>query len=389
MSDVDWPETSVPGDEALCTPPSPATRLLGQSHALVQHRGRGALSNVDGRFESHRHDPCDDGWNSLDAPLAPRKTTVTADSARGVIAHNDSPDVPFRQSINPYRGCEHGCVYCYARPSHAYLGLSPGLDFESRLLAKYDAAELLAEELRRPSHVPDPIALGANTDPYQPIERRLGITRAILEVLARYQHPFTIVTKSALVERDIDILAPLARANLCAVYISVTTLDRSLARRLEPRAAAPARRLHTIQALAGAGIPVGVLFAPVIPALNDREMEAVLAASVAAGARFADKLLVRLPHEVKDLFREWLATHAPLKAKHVMNLLREARGGRDNDPRFGSRMTGTGRYAEMLAQRFARACRKLGLNREPLALDMQRFCAPREAGAQPSLFGAP
>lgn len=352
----------------------------------MHRHGRGALSNAAGRFEASCHAAIDDGWGSLDAELPALKTTVMPDRARTIIARNDSPDIPFRQSINPYRGCEHGCVYCYARPSHAYLGLSPGLDFESRLYAKHDAAPLLERELSRPGYVPEPIALGANTDPYQPIERRLRITRAVLEVLARHRHPFTIVTKSALIERDLDILAPLARDNLCAVYISVTTLDRRLARRLEPRAAAPQRRLAAMRRLADAGVPTGVMFAPVIPALNDHELEAVLAAAGAAGARFAGRVLLRLPHEVKDLFREWLATHAPLKARHVMSLVRATRGGRDNDARFGTRMTGSGEYARLLAQRFDLACRRLGLNREKLALDRRSFRVPQRAVMQLGLF---
>ncbi len=356
---------------------------------LRTRRGRGALSNADSRFGASCHAPTDDGWGALDAEPPALATTVMADRARTVIAHNDSPDIPFRQSINPYRGCEHGCVYCYARPSHAYLGLSPGLDFESRLFAKYDAPQLLARELARPGHVADPLALGANTDPYQPIERRLRITRAVLEVLARHRHPFTIVTKSALVERDLDILAPLARARLCAVYISVTTLDRQLARTLEPRAAAPPRRLEAVQRLAQAGVPTGVMFAPVIPALNDHELEAVLAAAAAAGARSAGYTVLRLPHEVKALFREWLASHAPLKAAHVMHRVRQVRGGRDNDARFGTRLSGEGDYARLLAQRFALACRRLGLNRSEPALDGSGFRVPARNGEQLRLFDAP
>jgi DNA repair photolyase len=373
-------------------PPAPVSEVDSHDASLTAaaplriSAGRGALSNADSRFDASRHEAADDGWGALDAEPPALKTTVTADRARSVIARNDSPDIPFRQSINPYRGCEHGCVYCYARPSHAYLGLSPGLDFESRLFAKYDAAQLLERELRRPGHVPDPIALGANTDPYQPVERRLQITRAILQVLARHRHPFTIVTKSALVERDLDILAPLARDNLCAVYVSVTTLDRRLARSLEPRAAAPQRRLEALRRLAEAGIPTGVMFAPVIPALNDHELEAVLAAAAAAGARFAGRVLLRLPLEVRDLFREWLATHAPLKAEHVMSLVRQARGGRDNDARFGSRMTGSGDYAQVLSRRFELACRRLGLNREERALDCRSFHVPARIGEQLGLF---
>ena len=350
-------------------------------------KGRGALINADGRFESCRHGPVDDGWGALDADRAPLATTVSVDRARTILNRNDSPDIPFELSINPYRGCEHGCIYCYARPSHAYLGLSPGLDFETRLFAKPDAARLLARELGRPGHRASPIALGANTDPYQPIERKLRITRALLEVLSAHDHPVSIVTKSALVERDLDLLAPMAERGLAAVFVSVTTLDRVLARTLEPRAAAPQRRLSTIAALAAAGVPTGVMFAPVIPALNDHEMESVLDAAAAAGARFAGQVLLRLPHELKDLFRQWLAAHAPLKAAHVWARLREARAGRENDPRFGSRMTGTGEYAGMLARRFALACRRLGLNAAPLSLECARFRVPARADRQLGLFG--
>ncbi len=343
-------------------------------------KGRGARSNAAGRFESRRHEIVDDGWGSLDEPLPPLATTVSADHARTIINRNDSPDIPFDQSINPYRGCEHGCIYCYARPSHAYLGLSPGLDFETRLYAKPDAAALLARELARPGYGPSPIALGSNTDPYQPVERRLKITRAILEVLLAHRHPVTIVTKSALVERDLDLLAPLAAEGLAAVFVSVTTLDRALTRRLEPRAAAPPRRLETIAALAAAGVPVGVMFAPVIPALNDMEMEAVLEQAAARGARHAGMTLLRLPLELKQLFREWLEANVPLKAAHVRSLLRATHGGREYDPAFGRRMSGEGEYAVLLAKRFALACKRLGLNAGEIALDASRFRVPGAAG---------
>lgn len=342
--------------------------------------GRGALTNTDGRFEPYGHEAVDDGWGSLEEALPPFKTTVSVDSSRTIIARNDSPDIPFAQSINPYRGCEHGCIYCYARPSHAYLGMSPGLDFETRLVAKPQAARLLEQELRRPGYRVSPIALGSNTDPYQPVERRLCITRQILEVLAAHAHPLTIVTKSALVERDIDILAPMAEKKLAAVFVSVTTLDGELARHLEPRAAAPHRRLQAIRALARAGIPTGVMFAPAIPALNDHEVEAVLEAAAQAGARHAGWTLLRLPHEIKDLFREWLAVHAPGRAEHVLSLIRQARGGKENDPRFGHRMRGCGPYAGMLTRRFALACKRLGLNREELTLDTSHFRRPVRAG---------
>ena len=344
------------------------------------------MTNADGRFEPYAHEAADDGWGSLEEALPPLKTTVSVDVTRTIIARNDSPDIPFTQSINPYRGCEHGCIYCYARPSHAYLGLSPGLDFETRLVAKPQAARLLEQELRRPGYRVSPIALGSNTDPYQPIERKLRITRQILEVLAAHEHPFTIVTKSALVERDLDLLAPMAEKNLCAVFVSVTTLDGELARRLEPRAAAPYRRLRAIQTLAGAGIPTGAMFAPAIPALNDHEMEAVLEAAADAGARHAGWTLLRLPHEIKDLFKEWLAVHAPGRAEHVVSLIRQSRGGRENDPRFGHRFRGEGEYAGLLARRFGLACHRLGLNRQRLALDTTRFRPPVRVGDQLDLF---
>jgi DNA repair photolyase len=352
-------------------------------HAL---RGRGALSNADSRFDVHAHEACDDGWGSLDSVLPPRRTSVHVDAARSVINRNDSPDIPFEQSINPYRGCEHGCIYCYARPSHAYLGLSPGLDFETEIFVKRDAAQLLEAELRRPGYRVSPIAFGANTDPYQPLERKLKVTRSLIEVLARSQHPLTIVTKSALIERDLDLLAPMAAANLVQVFVSVTTLDRSLARTLEPRAAAPQRRLETLRTLSAHGVPVGVLTAPIIPALNDPEMEKILAAAHAAGARWAGYVLLRLPYEVKDLFKEWLSAHAPLKAAHVLSLIRQSRGGRDNDPRFGRRMHGQGKYAALIAHRFRLACAWLGLNSGEHALDTARFVAPKRRGDQLTLF---
>ena len=366
----------------------------------VVRKGRGAISNPAGRFERETREAVDDGWarnaarvteanagqdrgdDESDDVLPPLATTVSIDSTRTIIARNDSPDVPFDRSINPYRGCEHGCVYCYARPSHAYFGLSSGLDFETRLFAKPDAARLLDAELRRPGYRVSPIALGTNTDPYQPIERELKITRQILETLQRFGHPFTIVTKSALVARDLDILAPMAARNLCRVFVSVTTLDRELARTLEPRAATPQRRLGAIGALSAAGVPTGVMAAPMIPALNDAELEAILAAAAAAGARSAGYTVLRLPHEIKDLFVEWLQTHAPLKANHVLSLVRETRGGRLNDPQFGSRMRGTGRYAELIAARFRLACKRLDLNQNDWRPDVGQFCPPPKDGDQ-------
>ncbi|MFZ5595313.1 MAG: PA0069 family radical SAM protein [Pseudomonadota bacterium] len=350
------------------------------------HKGRGAISNTDGRYEAYSHAAIDDGWGILDEQPPALKTIVTDEAARTIISRNDSPDVPFDRSINPYRGCEHGCVYCFARPTHAYHGLSPGLDFESRLFAKPDAARLLAEELRKSKYECEVIALGANTDCYQPIERARRITRGVLEVLAEHHHPVVIVTKSALIERDIDILAAMAGKNLAMVYISITTFDRSLARRLEPRAAAPARRIEVIRALSNAGIPTGVLTAPVIPALNDSEMEAILETAAEAGARWAGYVLLRLPLEIKDLFKEWLAEHAPLKAEHVMSLIRQSREGKENDAHFGSRMRGAGLYAQMIEQRFRLACKRQGLNRERLRLDTGQFRVPARAGDQLVLF---
>jgi DNA repair photolyase len=356
-------------------------------------KGRGALSNPAGRFEPYHYDPLPEDLAEAAAEdgTPPRLATrIYVDQARTIIAHNRSPDIPFEQSINPYRGCEHGCVYCYARPSHGYLGLSSGLDFESVLFAKPEAAARLVTELSRPGYRVRPIAFGTNTDPYQPVERRLRITRALIEVLAACAHPLTIVTKGALIERDLDLLAPMAAERLVGVHISLTTLDPALARRLEPRAASPARRLEVIEKLAAAGVPVGVMFAPVIPALNDDEMEAVLAAAAARGARFAGWVLLRLPHEVSALFEEWLAAHYPLKRAHVLALLRSARGGRLNDPRFGTRLRGQGEYARLLDERFRLACRRLGLNREVLELDVTRFRPPPRplrASGQLELFG--
>ena len=348
-------------------------------------KGRGALSNADGRFESRTHERVDDGWDSL-AELPVVATTVTVDASKSILTYNDSPDIGFDRSINAYRGCEHGCIYCFARPTHSYLGLSPGLDFETRLFAKPNAASLLEQELRHRNYQCRPIALGTNTDPYQPIERQWRITRQILEVLAAFKHPVTILTKSALIERDIDLLAPMAAANLVQVHLSVTTLDTALARRLEPRATAPLRRIAAIRKLNAAGIPTGVMVAPLIPLLTDADMEAILKACVEAGARSAGYVLLRLPLEVKDLFKEWLAIHEPLKAGHVMSLVRGAREGRENDPDFGSRMRGTGVFADLIAQRFARACRQWNLNRSDPGLDTTQFRPPPPSRGQLALF---
>lgn len=342
--------------------------------------GRGALSNRDGRFETTRHEAVDDGWHRGDEELPPLRTTVGLDSARSVITRNDSPDVPFEQSINPYRGCEHGCAYCFARPSHAYLGLSPGLDFESRLFAKRGAADMLRAELARKGYRCSPIALGMNTDAYQPIERDLRVTRELLELLQETRHPVSIVTKSALVERDIDLLAAMADTGLVHVALSIATLDRRLARRMEPRAAAPQRRLETLSRLHAAGVPTAVLVAPVIPVLTDPELETILRAAADAGARRADYVLLRLPHELGELFPEWLAAHEPLQAAHVLNRLRTMGEGALYDSRFGRRMTGTGPYADILRRRFHLACRRLGLNRNLPALRTDQFRPPAADG---------
>jgi len=357
---------------------------------METQRQRGALSQMQGRFETEARDPFDDGWAREDEPLEPLQTTVTVERARSIISRNDSPDIPFDQSINPYRGCEHGCVWCYARPSHAYLELSPGLDFETKLFAKTNAAELLRNELAKPGYAVSPISLGANTDCYQPIERKHRITRQIVEVLSECHHPLTIVTKSALVERDLDLLAPMATRNLVKVFVSIDTLDPALARKMEPRAASPKRRLDTLRALSTAGVPCGVMVAPLIPALNDMTLEHVLEHAAQAGAQEAAYVILRLPNELKVLFKEWLAAHYPERAGHVISIVRQMRGGKDNDPRFGERMRGTGNFAELIAKRFAIACKRFGLDghgggRRVPALDCTRFVAPSPAG-QMKLF---
>ena len=357
-------------------------------------KGRGAASPVAGRFARTVVQGEDDGWGSVyehaaddgSATLAPPpRTQVTEERARRIVSRNDSPDVGFGQSVNPYRGCEHGCVYCFARPSHAYLDLSPGLDFETRLYAKTNAAERLRHELARPGYVPAPIALGINTDAYQPIERRYRITRQLLEVLAQCRHPVSLITKSALVTRDLDLLAPMARARLVTVQFSITTLDNRLAAAMEPRATAPHGKLRAMRALADAGVPVGVMVAPVVPGLTDGELERILEAAHAHGARAAGYVLLRLPHELKQIWREWLQLHYPERAAHVMSLLRQMRGGKDYDSGFGTRMRGEGPFAQLLAQRFARAHARLGYGRLP-PLDGSQFTAPRPPSPQGSLF---
>ena len=350
-----------------------------------RRRGRGASANPSGRYEPAQREGFDDGWE-IEEELPSLPTEVIVEKPRTIIAKNDSPDILFEKSINPYRGCEHGCSYCFARPTHAFQGLSSGLDFETKIFAKPNAAELLEKELRAPSYQPATIALGSNTDPYQPVERRFRITRSILEVLSRMNHPVGIVTKSALVTRDIDILSQMADRQLAKVAISITTLDPKLARRMEPRAASPAKRLETIRKLTEAGIPVSVLVAPIIPAINDHEIEAILKASAAAGAQEAGYVLLRLPHDLKDLMRDWLAEHYPDKLKHVFTLLQEARGGKDYDAEWSTRQSGVGPYAWMLGRRFETAAERLGLNKRNLRLRKDLFKVPPKETGQLSLF---
>ncbi|MEO6102812.1 MAG: PA0069 family radical SAM protein [Pseudoxanthomonas sp.] len=353
-------------------------------------KGRGSTGYLPGRFEVTVSEAVDDGWHGEEeegfAAMSP-STQVREEIARSIISRNQSPDIPFSQSLNPYRGCEHGCSYCFARPSHAYLGLSPGLDFETRIFAKTNAPELLRRELAKPGYQVSPIALGINTDAYQPIERKLQLTRRIIEVLAETRHPFSLITKNALVTRDLDLLQPLARANLVRVYFSVTSLDNRLSSVLEPRASAPHSRLRAIGTLRDAGVPVGVMVAPVIPWVNDHELEAVLKAAHVAGADSAGYVLLRLLHEVAPLFRDWLQTHVPDRAAHVMSTLQQLRGGKDYDPAFGKRMRGEGVYADLLERRFSLAMKRIGFPaRNPRGLDCSRFIAPRAPSPQGELF---
>ena len=355
-------------------------------------KGRGATANPPVRFERQHASAFDDGWDTLAdafAAPAPLETTLIRDASRSVISWNESPDIGFDRAVNPYRGCEHGCIYCFARPTHAYLGYSPGLDFETKILFKPDVAELLERELRKPGYVPRPMALGTNTDPYQPAERTLALTRAVLGVLDRFNHPVGIVTKSAGVLRDLDLLAGMARRRLVRVHLSITTLDPGLARRMEPRAPTPERRLQALAELHRAGVPTGVLAAPMIPGINDVELEKILEAAARAGARHAGYVLLRLPHELRQMFEDWLAHHYPDRARHVLNLVREMRAGRLNDPRFHHRFAGTGPYADLLARRFERAARQFGFDNERAKLDCSRFAPPVAAPAaarQMSLF---
>jgi DNA repair photolyase len=348
-------------------------------------KGRGAVRNVTGRFETVDVVPFDDGWGSLDQETPKLLTTTLRENTRTIISTNDSPDVPFNRSINPYKGCEHGCVYCFARPSHAYLNLSPGLDFESMIVIKPDAPELLRASLSKPGYVCETIALGSNTDPYQPLERKLRITRGLLEVLSEFRHPCSIVTKSNMVLRDLDLLVPMARRRHVVVLLSVTSLDDELARRMEPRAPAPRRRLQAIEALQRAGVPVGVLVSPIVPGLNDEEVERILEAVARAGAGSAAYLLLRLPHEVKQLFVEWLAAHYPDRADKVLSRMRQMREGQLYQPEFGVRMSGRGPFADLLRRRFDLARRRLGLPRKLPALDVSGFHVPGRA-VQRSLF---
>ncbi|SOH93152.1 DNA repair photolyase [Monaibacterium marinum] len=347
-------------------------------------RGRGAVRNLTGRFEALTHHRADDGWEPQEQAVV--RTQVLDDHPRKIITRNQSPDVPFDRSINPYKGCEHGCVYCFARPTHTYLGLSAGLDFESRIFAKSNAAQLLEVELRKPGYVPATIAIGTNTDPYQPIEKERQIMRQILEVLDAYNHPVAIVTKGALVSRDTDILGRMARRGLAKVALSLTTLDSQLSRRLEPRASAPQVRLRAIGALARAGVPTGFMMAPIIPALNDHEIEKVVESGARAGATWCAFVALRLPREVSPLFRDWLDEHYPARAHRIMAQVREMHGGKDYDSEWGKRMKGEGVYANLIARRFEAAMKRHGLRRRTAPLDCSRFAPPARKGDQFTLF---
>ncbi|CAN0619390.1 Radical SAM domain protein [Burkholderia multivorans] len=345
-------------------------------------KGRGAVDNLQGRYETAQREAVDDGWTHVeqgDDQSAPLRTQVFEERARGILTRNQSPDIPFSVSLNPYRGCEHGCIYCFARPTHSYLGLSPGLDFESRIYAKVNAAELLAREISKKQFVPEPIALGVNTDAYQPVERDLRITRSVIQVMHDHGLPFAAITKSSLIERDLDLLAPMAARGQVMAAVTITTLDADLARTLEPRAATPSRRLRTIRALSDAGVPVGVSIAPVIPFVTEPDMERVLEACAEAGATHASYIILRLPWEVAPLFRNWLAAHFPDRAERVMNRVRDMRGGKDYESAFGQRMKGEGIWADLLRQRFRQAVRRLGLNeRTNGILDVSQFRMPAQ-----------
>ena len=372
-------------------------------------KGRGTHASAAHRFERWEREACDDGWGSNEGTRSPGpsgpvstdegnpdvatsalpRTEVTLEPARSILTRNNSPDIGFDVSINPYRGCEHGCSYCYARPTHAYLDLSPGLDFETRIIAKTNAAGLLRQAFDRPGYMAKPLALGTVTDAYQPVERRLRLTRGIVEVLAEYRHAFAVVTKSALVERDLDLIAPMATQHLAVVHISLTTLDETLARRLEPRAASPRRRLQTIERLARAGVPVGVSVSPLIPFLNEPELESILDAAAQAGASTAFSVALRLPWELAPLFREWLQRHVPDRAQRIMARVQDMRGGRDNDPRFGTRMTGQGPWSALMRQRFEVAARRHGLLGQRVTMDMSAFRRPAAASLQEGVLADP
>jgi len=360
---------------------------LYPSQLLIQAmKGRGAVSNLQGRYELQVRESFDDGWSTNDTDPPPRlKTEVTAENAKRILTRNASPDLPFHVSLNPYLGCEHGCIYCFARPSHSYLGLSPGLDFESRIFAKLNAPQLLRHELSQPSYVPEPIALGVNTDGYQPCERELRLTRRVLEVLHECEHPVALITKSSLIERDIDLLASMAAKRQAAVAVTITTLDPAIACTLEPRASAPQRRLRTIRTLTEAGIPVGVSIAPVIPFITEPDLERVLTAAAEAGAVNASYIVLRLPWEVNPLFQQWLQAHFPERAQRVMNRIRDMRGGKDYDATFGSRMKGDGVWANLIRQRFEKTVTRLGIGKRSesfRALDISRFRRPKPISAQ-------
>jgi DNA repair photolyase len=378
--------------ELLLRPQDPMRYIgshRGDGHEeAIQKRargGRGAVSNASGRFEPQQRLVVDDGWGALEE-LESLKTEITVERPKTIITRNDSPDISFDRSINPYRGCEHGCVYCFARPTHAYMGLSPGLDFETRLFVKQGAAELLERELSAPGYVPKTIAIGTNTDPYQPIERQHRVMRSVLEVLARTGHPVGIVTKSALVVRDLDLLKPMAERGLVKVALSITTLDRKLARTMEPRASSPERRLEAVRLLSEAGVPTCVMVAPIIPAVNDPEIETILTRAHAAGAREAGYVMLRLPLEVEDIFGEWMVEHFPDRYRHVMSLVRSMRDGKAYDSTWGKRMTGTGPYAWMIGRRFELAAERIGFNKARLKLRTDLFERPKRAGEQLSLF---
>ena len=376
-----------PAEQDFYAEPTANDGVLAPSVQTGRRRGRGSLSNASSRFEPTAKVPFDDGWQSLEE-LPPFKTYVQVEKPRKIISRNESPDIGFDRSINPYRGCEHGCIYCYARPTHAYQGLSPGLDFETRLFVKPDAHELLLRELADAKYQPQMIALGTNTDPYQPIERKWRLTRRILEVLREAGHPVGIVTKSVMVLRDLDILSEMASKNLAKVALSVTTVDPGLARAMEPRASTPQKRLEAIRRLSQAGVPTAVMVAPIIPAINDAEIERILDAAAAAGASEAGYVMLRMPLEIKDLFREWLREHFPDKLDHVISLVRDLHGGKDYDPTFGKRQSGTGPYAWSIGRRFELACKRLGLNRQRHRLTTAHFKRPKRTRSQLDLFAA-